>query len=337
MHFSVAHLLSQATANLTTRGVPTPRLDAEVLLAHALGFSRAELFARLRDSLSEAESFGFQQLLHRRLQREPLQYITGVQEFWSLEFIVNRDVLIPRPETELVVETALRLLSQHLGVGGRESGVSKEEERQKAKNKKQKAKAENPSLDSRLRTLDSRLLPSDPRPPTPKILDVGTGSGCIAVALAKELPGVEVWATEVSSPALVVAQKNAQRHGVAERLHFLSGDLFVPLQEQRSSFDLIVSNPPYIIRSDIPALQPEVGTWEPHSALDGGPDGLNFYRRLLNESPNYLRPGGYLVMEVGHNQGAAILQLAQEQSRLTASSCGLDYEGRERVVTAQKC
>ena len=146
-----------------------------------------------------------------------------------------------------------------------------------------------------------------------------------------------MWATEISSTALAVAQENARRHGVAERTHFLQGDLFTPLQQQGIIFDLIVSNPPYIVHDDIPTLQPEVSAWEPHSALDGGPDGLNFYRRLLNESPKYLRSGGYLVMEVGRDQGAAILQLAQEQPGLMASSSVLDYEGRERVVTAQKC
>jgi len=312
-NLSIAKLLAQAIESLTNHGVPTARLDAEVLLAYVLGLSRASVYARLQDVISEADVQRFHQLLHRRQQREPLQYITGVQEFWSLEFHVTPYVLIPRPETELVVETALHLLGE-----------------------KQKAKMKNPPSDSGLWTLDPRPLTPGSWLLAPKILDVGTGSGCIAIALAKEIPSAEIWATDLSSAALAVAQDNARRHGVTERLHFLHGDLFTPLRDQQFSFDLIVSNPPYIIHDDLVDLQPEVRDWEPQRALDGGPDGLNFYRRLLTESPNYLRTSGWLILEIGHGQATAILQIAQQQSQLTASSCLLDYEGHERVVAAQK-
>jgi release factor glutamine methyltransferase len=334
------HLLSQATAALTTNGVPNPRLDAEMLLAHALGLTRAGLYARLQDVIPEADVQRFHQLLYRRQQREPLQYITGVQEFWSLEFKVTPDVLIPRPETELIVEIALQLLSQHSGVGGRGSGVSRQEENQKAKGKGQKAKINSLRTNSGVWTPDPRHRPPAPAIRNPqsafRILDVGTGSGCIAIALAKELPEAEMWATDVSSASLAVAQENAQRHGVGDRVHFLQGDLFFPLHNLDLTFDLLVSNPPYIADNDIPTLQPEVSNWEPRSALDGGHDGLDFYRRLLGEGPQYLHSGGWLVMEIGHGQRSEVLRLARQQPTL-AAACDLDYEGRERVVRVQKC
>jgi len=229
----------------------------------------------------------FRRLLHRRERREPLPYITGVREFWSLEFKVDLRVLIPRPETEVVVETALRLLSQAAS-----------------------------------------------RKPPAAILDVGTGSGCIAIALAKELSQTEIWATDVSADALVVASENAWHHGVAERIRFRQGDLFAPVMGKEDGFALIVANPPYIARPELTALQPEVQDWEPSAALDGGPDGLDFYRRLLREGPAYLCPSGGLVMEIGHRQGTAVLHLAQEQRDLSDCRCVSDYAGRERVIIA---
>jgi release factor glutamine methyltransferase len=288
-HASIASALAETEAELATLGVGNPRLEAEVLLAYALGIDRSRLFARLRDALTREELTVVHGLLQRRARHEPLQYITGIQEFWSLAFKVDARVLIPRPETEVVVETALRLLSH-----------------------------------SALRT------------PHSTILDVGTGSGCIAIALARELSQVEVWATDISAEALAVASENARRQGVAERIHFLQGDLFLPVADRRTGFDLIVSNPPYVACSDFATLQPEVCDWEPRVALDGGPDGLDFYRRLLTEGPAYLRAGGWLVMEIGHGQGAAIIRLAQEQGDLTAPTCITDYAGKERVTVASK-
>jgi release factor glutamine methyltransferase len=144
-----------------------------------------------------------------------------------------------------------------------------------------------------------------------------------------------MWATDVSSASLAVAQENAQRHSVADRVHFLQGDLFFPLHNLDLTFDLIVSNPPYIADNDIPTLQPEVRNWEPRGALDGGHDGLDFYRRLLAEGPQYLHSGGWLVMEIGHGQQSEVLRLARQQPTL-AAACDLDYEGHERVVRVQK-
>jgi release factor glutamine methyltransferase len=168
------------------------------------------------------------------------------------------------------------------------------------------------------------------------ILDVGTGSGCIAIALAKELSQAKVWATDISPEALAVARENARHNGVAEQVRFLQGDLFLPIVGEKDDFNLIVANPPYIAQSELAVLQPEVRGWEPPLALDGGPDGLDFYRRLLHEGPIYLRAGGWLVMEIGHGQGEAVLRLAQERRDLSACRCIADYAGRERVIIACK-
>ncbi len=286
---SVGQVFSKAVIELTAHGISNPRLDAEVLLAHALGTDRTGLYTRLHVPLSLEQQETFRVLFQRRMQREPLQYITGVREFWSLEFKVDLRVLIPRPETEVVVETAVRLLSQ-----------------------------------------------SAIRNPQSAILDIGTGSGCIAIVVAKELPQAEVWATDVSADALAVAGENARHHGVAERIRFLQGDLFSPLAGKEDGFDLIVANPPYIARPELAALQPEVRDWEPLAALDGGPDGLDFYRRLLHEGPTYLRTGGWLVMEIGHGQGTAVLRLARERRDLADCRCVSDYAAGERVVIACK-
>jgi release factor glutamine methyltransferase len=286
---SVAGLLSRAIVELATQGIETPRLDAELLLGHTLGIERTRLYTCLRDVLSPEQEATFWQYIQRRTQREPLQYITDVREFWSLEFKVNRRVLIPRPETEVVVETALRLIpSSAVGI------------------------------------------------PPLRILDVGTGSGCIAIALATECPHAAIWATDVSAEVLSLAHENARCHHVEERIHFLYGNLFAPLVGEEGSFDLIVSNPPYIARSEFNTLPPEVRDWEPRGALDGGNDGLDFYRSLVSEGPRYLRSGGWLIMELGAGQSPTVASLIQEQCDLHDSSCVNDYAGHARVVVARK-
>jgi release factor glutamine methyltransferase len=284
---TIAALLTEAQADLASRHVGTPRLDAEVLLSHILQTDRTSLYTRLQRPLSAAHKRQFADLITRRKQREPLAYITGSREFWSLEFHVDKHVLIPRPETEIVVHTALRLLH-------------------------------NTAL------------------ATPGILDMGTGSGCIGVALATELPQAAVWALDIEDEALALARQNARHHAVDERLTFCQGDLFAPISHLTERFHLIVTNPPYIDRETVDTLQPEVRLWEPQRALDGGQDGLDFYRRLLYDSPNYIRPGGWLVMEIGHDQRDAILQLAQAQCHLSIQNCVQDYAGHDRVVVFQR-
>jgi release factor glutamine methyltransferase len=274
---------------LSTQTIDTARLDAEVLLGSVLGVDRAGVFSRLTQSLSASQYSEFWRLLQRRAKHEPLQYITGVREFWSLEFRVTPGVLIPRPETEILVETVLQLLSQ--------------------------APSPKPQASSR-------------------VLDIGTGSGCIAITLAKELPQAELWAVDISPDALTVARENARRHGVEDRIHFLQGDVFPPLSHTPLLFDVIVSNPPYIARPEFTTLQPEVRDWEPHVALDGGSDGLDFYRRLVKEGHSHLRSGGWLVLELGAGQFSDVQRLIQAQSNLTVETSVRDYAGHERVIVA---
>lgn len=293
---TLAQLLTWATSEFTAAGLASPRLDAEVLLAHSLGLNRAGLYARLHTPLSLPQIAAFQQILHRRLQREPVQYITGVQEFWSLEFAVDPRVLIPRPETELVVETALRLLSQV------------------------------PSLKSQVSSLPSQI----------RLLDIGTGSGCIVIALATELPTAEIWATDISADALAVASANAQRHHVHQRIRFLQGNLFTPVAAQQQKFAVIISNPPYIAHNDLPTLQPEVRDWEPRRALDGGREGLDFYWRLLDEAPRYLSTNGWLIVEIGDGQEATLRAALKENTQFADHFCSPDYAGHGRVIAAQK-
>ena len=290
---TVAQLVAWAENRLKTAGIDTHRLDAEVLLAHTLHVSRSCLYTRLRETVADSQKTDFQQSVVRRTQREPVAYITGRQEFWSLEFQVNPGVLIPRPDTEVVVETALRLLAS------------------------------------------SRLT-------APRILDIGTGSGCIAVALATELPQALVWAVDKTPAILSLAQKNAGAHRVGPRITFACGDLLAPVSSGAPFFDLLVTNPPYIASQALDTLQPEVRAWEPRVALDGGADGLDFYGRLLYDSPDYLRPGGWLVTEIGETQKDAVVQLGQkvrlghEQHRLRFQTCRQDYAGRDRVVVFRK-
>ena len=280
----LADLLTDATAFLAGHGVPSPRLDAEVLLAYAMGGRRTEVY--LRDSPAPRQRDAFWHTLKRRARREPVAYITGVQEFWSLEFTVNRHVLIPRPETERVVELALELLGSY---------------------------------------------------PAPRILDLGTGSGCIAVTLASQLPQARVWACDVSAEVLAVARTNAVAHNVAGRMTFMQTDMRQRLPEGAvPTFDLIVSNPPYIAAPEFATLQAEVRDWEPRLALDGGKDGLDFYRRLLQDCPVQLRPGGWLVMEIGSTQSEAVMRMARSQDNLSECRLSYDYAGLPRVVSVRR-
>jgi len=256
---SVSDLLRASAGALQGADIDTARLDAEVLLANAWGLDRAQLYARTQELVPATVRADFARMLARRVTREPLQYIVGRQEFWSLEFEVNADVLIPRPETELLVQLTVAELQQRAVLGG-------------------------------------------------LVCDVGTGSGCIAVALARELRGVMVWASDQSATALAVAARNAERHAVAGRVHCVRSDLLAQVPEPE--LDVIVSNPPYVPTDAVPHLQPEV-RWEPRSALDGGASGLVIIGRLLAEARPRLRAGGVLIVEVGADQEGAVTALAR--------------------------
>lgn len=273
---------------LSRAGIDNARLDAEVLLGHALALSRTELYLRMEQRLSHNEESLFQALLERRSRHEPVAYITGVKEFWSLAFAVDRSVLVPRPETELLVEWAL----------------------------------------TRTRKIA--------RGPALTILDLGTGSGAVAVALATELPKAQFWAVDISPGALAVARANAQRHGVESRMKFLAGDLFEPLSEPKIQFDLIVSNPPYVSRRELAGLPAEIRAYEPAAALDGGHDGLDYYRRIIAGAPRFLAPGGSLLCEIGADQGCAVKELIEQSGGLESPAIYQDLAGKDRVAAALK-
>jgi release factor glutamine methyltransferase len=269
-------------------GIDSARLDAEVLLRHFLGMEKAELYLGSDLALNATAGWEFQKLLLRRAGREPVAYIIGRREFWSLDFVVTPEVLIPRPETELLVERALKLAT--------------------------------------------RL----PRMNALRILDVGTGSGAIAVSLAKELPQARVCAVDVSSAAVEIARLNARRHGVEERMEFFCGDLFEPVAEEREGFDLIVANPPYIRAGDLAGLAPEIREWEPNMALDGGADGLLYYRRIVAAAGDYLKSGGSILLELGDAMNEAVALLFADASDFEPAKVYRDYAGKKRVIAAAK-
>jgi release factor glutamine methyltransferase len=278
---SVERVLRNAVDALTAAGVDTPRLDAEVLLAHVLGGNRAYLYARLRDPLSPAQLERFRPLLARRAAREPLPHLLGEWEFLGERFSVSPEVLIPRPETELLVEYAAERLPKHA-----------------------------------------------------RVLDVGAGSGCVAAGLALRLPGARVEALEPSPAARKLAAENFARLGLAARVRLLPG-AFPDAVPPGAWYDGIVSNPPYIPTADIDRLQPEVRDHEPRLALDGGPDGLAVLRLLAAEAPRFLRPGGWLALEIGAGQAEAVKELLAAHAWEQVTVCP-DFAAIPRVVLARR-
>ncbi|HHY93222.1 MAG TPA: peptide chain release factor N(5)-glutamine methyltransferase [Firmicutes bacterium] len=286
-----AEAWQEGTRRLAAAGVESPQLDSEVLLRHVLGATTEVFYRDLGEDLPDEPLEQFRALLGRRAQGTPVAYLTGHKEFFGLDFEVTPAVLIPRPETEILVERALQVASE---LPATQRGLS--------------------------------------------ILDLGTGSGALAVALAAALPSARLVATDCSAAALEVAARNAQRQGVRARIAFRQGDLWAALPEKdaarRPVFDLIVSNPPYIPADELAALPREVRQ-EPRPALDGGPDGLAFYRRLAAGLPAYLAPGGWVLLEVGAGQASAVNRLLAEAG-LTVLSPVKDLAGIERVVQAHE-
>lgn len=245
--------LTSAIARLTNDQVPSPRLNAELLLMFTLGVDRAYLFAHSERELNAEEQARYESAISERARGVPAQYITGHQEFWGMDLIVSPAVLIPRPETEHVIETVLELAAED-GVGGRE------------------------------------------RPPhSVRFLDVGTGSGCIALALAKEFSQAEIHATDVSAAALEIARANAARHRLDHRIQFRQSDLLEGLN--LDDLDFVVSNPPYVGESEEDQVQLEVRKFEPRNAVFAGPTGVEVIARMIPQARSALRPGGWLIME----------------------------------------
>jgi release factor glutamine methyltransferase len=285
---TLVEAINSVSAKLAAAGIANARLDAEVLLCHMLGKDRAWLLAHMPDALDNEDLRRFEQAGKRRAAREPLQYITGKQEFWGLEFMVTPDVLIPRPETELILESILR-----------------------------------PGQDR------NRLL---------RIIDLCTGSGCIAVSLAKELPQARILATDKSLKALSIAGANARRHGVADSIRFFKGDLFGPLEELdiHGQVDIIAANPPYVPSVDYGTLQPEVRDYEPEMALFAGPDGTEVHCRILEEAPAFLKRHGMLIMEMGAGQADMLVQMALQAGSYHPPDILKDLAGIDRVIAMRK-
>jgi release factor glutamine methyltransferase len=309
----VESCLASGTLVLEQAGIDTARLDAECLLAAVLGCSRWQLMLEPHRRLS-AEEFGqILRLLQRREQREPLAYILGTREFWSLPFSVSSGVLVPRPETETLVEAALAAWGE-MSAECRDAGAER--------------RAPSAQLQA----------PSDRgREAGPTIVELCTGSGAVAVALAKELPTARILATDVSGRALRVARANAEQHGVAERITFLRGNLCRAIDGRapERSVDLMVANPPYIPTGELVTLMPEV-QWEPRLALDGGADGLHVAREIVETSPSRIRPGGFLLLEIGAEQAEAIQELVAASGRWEPARVRCDLAGRSRVVMARR-
>ncbi len=280
MNSLLKHTLASAIDRLTAAQVGSPRMNAEVLLMFTLGCDRAYLYAHPERELTPGESQRYEEALAQRAQGVPSQYITGHQEFWGMDFIVSPAVLIPRPETEHVIEAVLPL---------------------------------------------AKLVS------VPRIVDVGTGSGCIALALAKELPAADIHATDISEPALEIARANAARNRLESRVHFHRADLLAGLAP--ASFDVVVSNPPYVGESEEDEVQLEVRKFEPRNAVFAGPTGLEVIERLVLQAASVLKPGGWLIMEISGAivDGVRRLLVAWKDVQINK-----DLQGIPRVVVARK-
>jgi len=291
--------LNSAIDRLAAQQVPSPRMNGELLLMFTLDCDRAYLYAHPERELTSDELSRFDAVLARRATGVPAQYITGHQEFWGMDFIVSPAVLIPRPETEHVVEAVLELVSRS------DSGQEQEQS--------QRQPAGAPALHEL------------------RIVDVGTGSGAIALALAKELPAAEIYATDISEAALEVARANAARHELSSRIGFHHTDLLsgLPLE----SFDFVISNPPYIGESEKESVQLEVRKFEPHNAVFAGPTGLEVIERLIPQAHAALAPGGWLVFEISGTIAVRVLQLLSGWEEVALKK---DLQGIARVAIARK-
>jgi release factor glutamine methyltransferase len=287
--WTIRRLLEWTTGYFSRKEIDSPRLSAELLLAHVLQLPRIKLYTNYERVVEDRELAAYRELVRRAAEQEPIAYLTGRGHFFNLEFEVTPDVLIPRPDTETLVENVIQLIRHQ------------------------------PGLES------------------PRVLDLCTGSGCIAAAVAHHVKGATVLATEINPAAAALARRNIQRLGLNERVTVAEGDLFQPLEQtiDRLPFQLILANPPYVPTGQIPTLDRNVRDFEPVAALDGGLDGLAIHRRILEQAPARLTPGGYIFLEIAFDQGELAMQLTAEHQRFVDAKILKDHGGNERVLTAR--
>ena len=304
---TVLEAIQKSAEFLARKGVESPRLQTELLLAHLLKLPRMKLYLNFERALTPAETDALRESVKRRGQREPLQHITGSTSFCGFEITVNRHTLIPRPETELLAEPGWEFLAR----------LSAEAERRTPARREGGEPPEHVG----------------PEAGAPTALDFGTGTGCIAIALAAKCPSAKIVATDISPDALALAGENAARNKVAGQIQFLPGDGFAAVPAG-AHFDLIISNPPYIPSAEIATLQPEVRDFDPRAALDGGTDGLDFYRKLCVESKRFLKPEGKIMLEFGDGQADSVRKIF-EAEKWIVEAVKEDYSHRERILIAR--
>jgi len=302
---TVLEAIQKSADFLGKKGVDSPRLQTELLLAHLLKMPRMKLYLNFERALTTAETDALREFIKRRGQREPLQHITGSTSFCGLDIAVNRQALIPRPETELLAEAGWQFLNKLSE--GRVARV--------------------PNSNGKLEFRDSQSS-------SLRALDFGTGTGCIAIALAVKCPETKITATDVSVDTLALARENAARNHVAGRIEFLLGDGLAAIPVE-AGYDLIISNPPYIPSAEIATLQPEVRDFDPPMALDGGGDGLDFYRLFSVQAKPFLKPEGKLMLEFGDGQAGAIQRIF-EAEKWIVEAVKEDYSHRARVLIVRR-
>ena len=297
--WTIQKLLNWVTEYLKTKGIDSPRLSAELLLSHVLGLKRIELYTQFNKVVELEQLSQLRELVKRAGTHEPIAYLTGKKEFYSLEFEITKDCLIPRPETELLVERAIEFL--------------------------------------RTRSDSPREMMASPISRGEQLVcDLCTGCACVAVAIARNFADCRLVATDISDAALAVAEQNVTKHGLTNRLKLLKGDLFEPIIPGlgTAKFDLIVCNPPYVSDSEFSKLANNVKDFEPKLALAAGPDGLDIIKRIIAQAGPFLKPAAALMLEIGNNQGAAVRNLLENSGNFTAITIEKDYSNLDRLAVA---
>lgn len=286
--WTIKKLLDWITEHFTQKGIDSPRLSSEILLSHVLRISRIELYTNFDKTVSKPDLDTLHKLVRRAAQHEPVGYLVGRAEFYSLTLEISKDCLIPRPETELLVERAIEFLRKRSG--------------------------------------------------HQFVCDLCTGSGCIAVAIGKNFTEADIIATDICDSALNIAAHNVDKHGLADRIKLLCGDLFDPVipQLDTAKFDLIVCNPPYVTTAEYAAIDKNVKEYEPELALHAGPEGLDIYRRIVEKIEDFLKPTAALMLEIGYSQGPAVRQLLEQADCFAEIKIEKDFHDNDRIVTAKK-